>query len=129
MNVQSFLHAAIIAGTPLLLATLGEILCEKVGNLNLGVEGMMLLGAISGFLIGYKTGNPIFALFAAAGAGALGGLIYAVLTVSFRTNQVVTGLTLTIFGTGVSSLLGQKAVGQVVPDSVKSFLLKQRYLY
>ena len=126
MNVQSFLHAAIIAGTPLLLATLGEILCEKVGNLNLGVEGMMLLGAISGFLIGYKTGNPIFALFAAAGAGALGGLIYAILTVSFRTNQVVTGLTLTIFGTGVSSLLGQKAVGQVVPDSVKSFFAETK---
>ena len=126
MNIQSFLHAAVIAGTPLLLATLGEILTEKVGNLNLGVEGMMLLGAILGFLMGYKTGSPILALLGAAGAGAFGALIYAVLTVSFRTNQVVTGLALTIFGSGLSSLLGQKVVGQVVPDSIKSFFAERK---
>ncbi|WP_238883179.1 ABC transporter permease [Clostridium sp. YIM B02551] len=126
MNVESFLHAAIIAGTPLLLATLGEILTEKVGNLNLGVEGMMLLGAVLGFLVGYGTGNPMLALLAAIAAGAFGAFIYAVLTITFRTNQVVTGLTLTIFGTGVSSLLGQKVVGQVVPDSVKSFFAQMK---
>lgn len=126
MNVTSFLHAALIAGTPLLLATLGEILTEKVGNLNLGVEGMMLLGAISGFLLGYKTGNPIIALVAAAGAGAIGGFIYAFLTVTFKTNQVVTGLALTIFGGGVSSLLGQKVVGQVVPDTIKNFFMERK---
>lgn len=121
MDITSFLHATVVAGTPLLLATLGEILTEKVGNLNLGVEGMMLLGAVMGFIVGYNTGNPILALFAAMAAGALGGFVYSLLTISLRANQVVTGLTLTIFGGGVSSLLGQKVVGQVVPEGIKNF--------
>ncbi|QAA34284.1 ABC transporter permease [Clostridium manihotivorum] len=121
MNVVSFLHAAIIAGTPLLLATLGEILTEKVGNLNLGVEGMMLLGAVMGFIVGYSTGSPYLALLAAIVAGGFGGFIFGALTVTLRANQVVTGLTLTIFGTGMSSLLGQKVVGQVVPEGIKNF--------
>lgn len=121
MNMISFLHATIVAGTPLLLATLGEILTEKVGNLNLGVEGMMLMGAVMGFIVGYKTGNPYMALLAAMIAGGLGGFIYGFLTVGLRANQVVTGLTLTIFGTGLSSLLGQKVVGQVVPNAIKDF--------
>jgi len=121
MNLELFLHAAVVAGTPLLLATLGEILCEKAGNLNLGVEGMMLLGAVMGFVTGYSTRNPALALAAAMLAGALGGLVYAVLTVSLRSNQVVTGLTLTIFGTGISSLLGQKVVGQSLSESIKVF--------
>lgn len=121
MNIELFLHAAIVAGTPLLLATLGEILCEKAGNLNLGVEGMMLMGAVMGFVTGYTTKSPALALIVAMIAGALGGLIFAVLTVSLRANQVVTGLTLTIFGTGISSLLGQKVVGQSLPESIKMF--------
>ncbi|GKU25802.1 ABC transporter permease [Clostridium folliculivorans] len=121
MNIVSFLHATIVAGTPLLLATLGEILTEKVGNLNLGVEGMMLMGAVMGFIVGYSTGNPYMALLAAMISGGLGGFIYGFLTVGLRANQVVTGLTLTIFGTGLSSLLGQKVVGQVVPNTIKDF--------
>lgn len=121
MNIELFLHAAIVAGTPLLLATLGEILCEKAGNLNLGVEGMMLMGAVMGFVTGYTTKSPALALIVAMIAGALGGLIFAILTVSLRANQVVTGLTLTIFGTGISSLLGQKVVGQSLPESIKMF--------
>lgn len=121
MDIVLFLHAAVAAGTPLLLATLGEILCEKAGNLNLGVEGMMLMGAVMGFIIGYNTGNPIYALLASMIAGALAAFIYALLTVSLRANQVVTGLTLTIFGTGLSSLLGQKVVGQSLPENIKTF--------
>lgn len=121
MNIELFLHAAIVAGTPLLLATLGEILCEKAGNLNLGVEGMMLMGAVMGFVTGYTTKSPALALIVAMIAGALGGLVFAILTVSLRANQVVTGLTLTIFGTGISSLLGQKVVGQSLPESIKMF--------
>ncbi|MDD4145804.1 MAG: ABC transporter permease, partial [Clostridia bacterium] len=97
-TVVSFLAAAVVAGTPLLFATLGEVLTEKVGNLNLGVEGMMLMGAVAGFYIGFLTENPLLALLAAMLSGAAGALIYAVLTVSLRANQVVTGLTLTIFG-------------------------------
>ncbi len=121
MNLVLFFHAAVVAGTPLLLATLGEILTEKAGNLNLGVEGMMLIGAVMGFITGYNSGNAAAALLAAMAAGAFAGLIYAVLTISLRANQVVTGLTLTIFGTGLSSLLGQKVVGQSLPESIKVF--------
>lgn len=123
MDVVLFFHAAVVAGTPLLLATLGEILTEKSGNLNLGVEGMMLIGAVMGFVTGYSSGNAVAALLAAMAAGAFGALIYAVLTISLRANQVVTGLTLTIFGTGLSSLLGQKVVGQSLPESIKNFFV------
>ena len=86
----SFLAAAIPAGMPLLYGTLGEILTEKGGNLNLGVEGLMLLLAFAG--------------------GALGALIYAVLTVTLKANQNVTGLTLTIFGTGLANFIGENIV-------------------
>lgn len=123
MDLSLFLHAAVVAGTPLLLATLGEILTEKVGNLNLGIEGMMLIGAVMGFVTGYRTGNAGLALISAMAAGAIGALIYAVLTISLRANQVVTGLTLTIFGTGLSSLLGQKVVGQSLPENIKTFFM------
>jgi ABC-type uncharacterized transport system permease subunit len=120
-TVVSFLAAAVVAGTPLLFATLGEVLTEKVGNLNLGVEGMMLMGAVAGFYIGFLTENPLLALLAAMLSGAAGALIYAVLTVSLRANQVVTGLTLTIFGTGFAGFMGQRLVGEIVPDALKSF--------
>lgn len=120
-SVISFLAAAIVAGTPLLFATLGEIITERSGNLNLGVEGMMLMGAVIGFLMGIKTGNPLIAMAFAMIAGAFGGGIFAFLTVSLRANQVVSGLTLTIFGTGFSSLIGQSLVGQITPQGIKSF--------
>ena len=103
----SFLLAAIPAGMPLLLGTLGEILTEKAGNINLGVEGMMYLGAIVGFLAGYYTNSAVLALLAAFAGGMLGALIYAFLTVTLKANQNVTGLTLTIFGTGLASLIGE----------------------
>ncbi|MDD2401563.1 MAG: ABC transporter permease [Clostridia bacterium] len=116
----AFLANTIISGTPLLFATLGEIITERVGNLNLGVEGMMLMGAVSGFYVGLTTQSSLLALIAAMLAGGSGALIYAILTVSFRTNQVVTGLALTIFGTGVSGFMGQSLVGKVTPDAVKA---------
>ncbi len=117
--ITLFLQAAIVSGTPLLFATLGEIIAEKAGNMNLGVEGMMLMGAVSGFAIGLMTKSAGLALLAAILVGALGALIYAVLTVTLRANQVVTGLTLTIFGTGFSGFLGQRMVGEVVPEAIK----------
>lgn len=119
--IVPFLCAAVVSGTPLLFATLGEILIEKAGNLNLGVEGMMLMGAVMGFMVGIKTGNPILALIAAMAAGAFGGLIYAFLTISLRTNQVVTGLALTTFGTGFSSFIGKQLVKQTSAPAVKAF--------
>lgn len=117
----NFLSAAIIAGTPLLFATLGEILCEKAGNLNLGIEGMMLMGAVIGFITAFKTGNPFLALMGAMLAGVAGALIYAFITVTLRANQVVTGLTLTTFGTGFASFAGQSVLGKIIPQTVKNF--------
>lgn len=117
----SFLAAAVVAGTPLLFATLGEILTEKAGNLNLGVEGLMLMGAVMGFSIGYNTGNPIMAILAAMAAGAFGVLIYTILTVNLKANQTVSGLAISIFGTGFSNFVGRNIVGKNIPGGVKSF--------
>lgn len=114
----SFLTAAIAAGTPLLFATLGELITEKSGKLNLGVEGMMLLGAVAGFGVGFYSHNMVLALISAAIAGALGASIYAFLTVTLRTNQVVTGLAITIFGTGFSSFVGNNFIGEKMPDNI-----------
>lgn len=118
-----FLSAAIIAGTPLLFATLGEIFTEKAGHLNLGVEGMMYMGAIVGFIVGLNTHNPLLAMFGAILSGGLGALLYAFLTVSLRVNQTVCGLTLTIFGEGFASFLGQRVMGSIVPADIKSFFV------
>lgn len=119
--VNSFLIAAVIAGTPLLFATLGELITEKSGHLNLGVEGMMLIGAVAGFGMGIWTNNPILALLGAAIAGGLGSLIYGFLTISLRANQVVSGLSLTIFGTGLSSYIGTNFVGQKMSNEIADF--------
>ena len=89
----NFLYAAILAGVPLMFGTLGEVLTQKAGNLNLGVEGMMYLGAVFGFWAGYATGSPALALACAFAAGMGGALLYALLTVSLKANQNVTGLT------------------------------------
>ncbi len=114
----SFLTAAIAAGTPLVFATLGELITEKAGKLNLGVEGMMLLGAVAGFAVGLWTKSPVLALICAAGAGALGALVYAFLTVTLRTNQVVTGLALTTFGGGLSGFFGSFLFGEKMPENI-----------
>jgi len=114
-----FLQTAVQMGTHILFAVLGGILCEKIGNLNLGIEGMMLLGASMGFAAALATANPFAAVVAAGCAGALGALIYGVITITLRGNQVVTGLILTIFGTGVSGFLGKSLAGKALPDSVQ----------
>lgn len=100
-----FLAAAIVSGTPLLFGTLGEILTEKAGHLNLGVEGMMAMGAIAGFYVAYKTNNVLLSLLTAFVAGLLCALIYAFLTITLKATHNVTGLTLTIFGSGLSSFI------------------------
>ena len=112
--------AAIGAATPLLFATIGEIYTEKAGNLNLGVEGMMIMGAVIGFGTGFVTGNPYLAMLGAMLAGAVGGGIYALLTITLRANQVVSGLALTIFGEGFASFVGQAWVGHSAPETVKT---------
>jgi simple sugar transport system permease protein len=97
---------------------------EKSGNLNLGVEGMMFMGAFMGFYTAYHTGNLAFALLAAFSIGVFAALIYAVLTVSFMANQNVTGLTLTIFGTGFARFFGEFMIREAggTPKLSESFM-------
>lgn len=120
----AFLAACIVAGTPLAFATIGELITEKSGSTNLGVEGMMLLGAVMGFITGQNTGNPFLAMVAAAVAGAVGALIFGFLTVTLRANQIVVGLTLTIFGTGLAQLVGRPLLGSTLPSTVTSDFAK-----
>jgi simple sugar transport system permease protein len=103
------------ASTPILFAGLGELVTEKSGVLNLGVEGMMLVGAIAGFAVMDLTGNPWLAVVVAALSGTLVSMIFAVLTLSLSANQVATGLALTIFGGGLSTLIGQGFTGHGIP--------------
>jgi general nucleoside transport system permease protein len=95
------------ASTPILIAALGELVVERAGVLNLGVEGMMLVGAITAFVIVFVTGNHYLAILLAAAAGVATSLIFGFLTLSLSANQTATGLALTIFGTGFSALAGQ----------------------
>ncbi|KYH31931.1 ABC transporter permease [Neomoorella mulderi] len=113
------LAAAITAGTPILYAALGEILAERAGVLNLGVEGMMLVGAVTGFMVAVRTGNPWLGFLVALLAAGLMAAIFAFLTITLRANQVVTGLALTMFGTGLSGFLGKPYVGIPLPLSFK----------
>lgn len=117
-NMIDFLVAAVIAGTPLLFGTMGEILTEKSGNLNLGVEGMMFMGGVAGLAGAYyyqmAAGDAysgwiaaLVAVICSLLAGGFGGFIYSVLTVTLRANQNVTGLALTIFGTGFGNFFGE----------------------
>ncbi len=111
MNVSlltSILTITLRAGTSLLYATIGEIYTERSGILNLGVEGMMMVGAVSAFAIAYHTGSLVLAMVMALVAGTLLASIHAFLSISLRANQVVSGLTLTLFGTGLASFLGQR---------------------
>jgi len=117
-----FLQLSVQLGTPFLLATLGGILCEKSGNLNLGIEGMMMLGAFFGFMGGIRTQSAGAGVLLAAAGGAMGALLYAVITVTLRGNQTVTGFALTIFGTGLANLLGKPYAGMMMPGSVTAAL-------
>lgn len=108
------LTAAIKTGTPLLLVALGEMVCEKSGVLNLGQEGMMLMGAVCGFIAAFSTGSLMLGVLAAMAAGMLMSLLFGVISMHLRANQVATGLALTIFGTGLSAFIGSSYVGQTV---------------
>ena len=123
MNELSlFLQLSVQLGTPFLLGTLGGILCEKVGNLNLGIEGMMILGAFSGFAAGFHTHSVLLAVLAAMAGGVGGALIYAVITVTLKGNQTVTGFALTIFGTGFANFMGKRYSSQIMDSAVTAAL-------
>ncbi|WP_104020077.1 ABC transporter permease [Roseovarius nitratireducens] len=111
------LAALVVAATPILLAALGELVVERAGVLNLGVEGMMITGAICGFAVAVNTGSPAIGFVAAAAGGAVLALLFALLTQLALANQVASGLALTLFGLGLSSLLGQGYVGIKPPPT------------
>jgi general nucleoside transport system permease protein len=109
---QSILLTIATAATPLLIAAIGELVVERSGVLNLGVEGMMVIGAVVGFAVSLQTGSPWLGVLAAIIAGALFSLPFAFLTLTLVTNQVATGLALTLAGLGLSGLIGELFVGQ-----------------
>jgi simple sugar transport system permease protein len=103
--------AMVVAATPLIYAALGELVVEKAGVLNLGVEGMMLMGALAAFAVGSTTGSLALGYAGAAVAGMMMALLFAFLTLTLQTNQVATGLALTLFGIGLSAFLGRGFAG------------------
>ena len=119
INPVVLVASLMVAATPILLAAIGELVVEKAGVLNLGVEGMMITGAVSGFAVAVTTGSPALGMLAAIVAGAALSLIFAVLTQVLMANQVASGLALTLFGLGFSALLGQSFVGIVPPRTEK----------
>ena len=116
--VASLLGNAVAAGTPLLFGTLGEIYAERSGVLNLGIEGMMAVGAVTAFGVTLATENVWVGVLAAATVGGLVALVHAFLSITLRANQVVSGLALTMFGLGLSGLLGKQYIGKPLPSSL-----------
>ena len=114
-SIIVILHAGLATGTILLFASIGEIFTERAGILNLGVEGMMLLGAMAGFSTSLATNNPWLGLAMAVLAGGILSLAHALVTIHFQADQVVSGLTLTFLGTGLALVLGEGLTGQNPP--------------
>lgn len=121
--VISVVERTMVAGTPLLLGTVGEVICERSGILNLGVEGVMSVGAVVAFIVTYTTGNPWLGLMAAIGAGMLVSVIHAFASVTLQANQVVSGLALTMIGLGLSGMLGKPYVGKPLEVKMGDFAI------
>lgn len=115
--IISVAQRTLIAGTPLLLGTIGEVICERSGILNLGVEGMMAIGAVTAFIVTFVSGNPWLGLMAAVLAGMLISASHAFTTITLQSNQVVSGLAITMLGLGISGLVGKSYIGR--PLSIK----------
>jgi simple sugar transport system permease protein len=121
LMIALFVASAVRMAVPLLLGTLGESLTERAGNLNLGVEGLMMMGAATGFIAAYHTDNIALAILVGMLGSGFGALLYAILTITFRTKQDVTGLALTIFGTGFANTLGKSLANQNTPPAIREF--------
>ncbi len=111
MIIEAILMTVITASTPLVIAAMGELVTERSGVLNLGVEGMMIIGAVCAFAVAQMSGSPLIGVGAGILAGAVFSLLFAFLTLTLVANQVATGLALTILGLGVSGMLGESFVG------------------
>jgi general nucleoside transport system permease protein len=109
---QNILLTIATAATPLLIAAIGELVVERSGVLNLGVEGMMIMGAVTGFAVTLSTGNPWLGLICATIVGALFSLLFGFLVLTVATNQVATGLSLTLLGLGLSGMIGENFIGK-----------------
>lgn len=118
INPAVLIASLMMASVPILLASLGELVVEKAGVLNLGVEGMMIMGAIAGFMVAVHTGSPVLGFLGGALGGAGLSLVFAFLTQVLLANQVATGLALTMFGLGLSALMGQGYNGIKPPPTV-----------
>lgn len=119
INPALLLASLMVASTAVLIAAIGELIVEKAGVLNLGVEGMMITGAICGFIVAVTTGSPFLGFVAAAAGGAVLSVLFGILTQLALANQVASGLALTLFGLGLSALMGQSYVGIKPPSSPK----------
>ncbi len=113
-QILPILVATLVAGTPLIYAALGELVAERSGVLNMGVEGMMVIGAVTAFIVMMATGSLWLAVIAAMLAAMLLALMFAVLAVGFRANQIAVGLALTIFGTSLASFIGKPYIGMAI---------------
>ncbi len=112
--LEDLMLTVLMTSVPLVYAATGELVAERSGVLNLGVEGMMLMGAVAAFATAFGTGSLTLAIIAGGMAGAMTAAVFALFALGFATNQVATGLALTIFGTGMSGLLGAPLVGHAI---------------
>jgi len=112
---ENLLAAGVARGTPLLLSSVGEVIAERAGVMNLGVDGMMLLGAAAGFGAAHASSSALVGLLVAMAAASLLSLVHAVVSVTLSSDQVVSGLGLNFFGTGLSSVIGARFVGKAGP--------------
>ncbi len=119
--IISVIQRTLVAGTPLLLATIGEVICERSGILNLGVEGMMAIGAVSAFIVTFNTGNPWLGLIAAIIVTALISGIHAFVSITLQSSQVVSGLALTMLGLGISGLIGKPYIGKPLAEKMATW--------
>ena len=108
------LISAVVMGTPLLFATLGGVISERAGVINLGMEGLMLVGALVAFIVMLNTGNYFLAVAAAALSSGIVSIIHGVVCLTLRASQIASGLALTFFGTGLSGLFGDKLIGETI---------------
>lgn len=119
--IISVAQRTLIAGTPLLLGTVGEVICERSGILNLGVEGVMAIGAVTAFIVTFVTGNPWLGLMAAVLAGAIFSMLHAFVSITLNASQVVSGLALTMLGLGISGLVGKPYIGKPLAQKMEAW--------
>jgi general nucleoside transport system permease protein len=116
INPVLLVASLIVAATPILVAAIGELVAERAGVLNLGVEGMMITGAVTGFIVAVNTGSPLLGFAGAAVGGALLSAVFAVMVLFLLSNQVATGLAITLIGIGIAALAGQSYAGLRAPS-------------